>query len=322
VADDVVIEVDSLVKEYGENRAVKGISFEVRRGEVFGLLGENGAGKTTTLEMIEGLRVPTSGDTHVFGLDSVKQINEIKERIGVQLQASAYFNNLTLVEILDLFGGFYQKRLDPMELLRMVDLEEKANSRVRQLSGGMQQRFSIVASLVNDPELVFFDEPTTGLDPLARRNIWKLVRTVQDQGKTVVLTTHYMEEAESLCSRVGIMRKGELIALDTTAALVMRLPNPIRVDFRPSGDLTDAQSSTLGAIGELKISDKSEGEYTLYLKNRDFLRKALREFDGIDTDRLNVGTANLEDVFVQLTGETIENSDAVDHEAAGRRRGS
>ncbi|TSC92958.1 MAG: antibiotic transport system ATP-binding protein, partial [Candidatus Berkelbacteria bacterium Athens1014_28] len=194
-----IIKVKNLVKKYGNLEAVSGISFDVKKGEIFGLLGENGAGKTTTLEILEGLRKPTSGEIEVLGHNIKKDKNSIKEKIGVQLQSSSYYSFLTLREILDLFGSFYKKRLSPSDLLEMVDLSEKANSFVGKLSGGQRQRFSIVASLVNDPELIFLDEPTTGLDPLARRNLWQLISKIKSQGKTVILTTHYMEEAEALC---------------------------------------------------------------------------------------------------------------------------
>lgn len=306
MGDDTVIEVEDLVKDYKGFRALKGISFDVRRGEVFGLLGENGAGKTTTLEIIEGLRKPTSGRTLVFGLDSTREINSIKERIGVQLQASAYFSDLTLREILDLFGSFYRTRRDPDELLAMVSLDSKAKNRVGELSGGQAQRFSLVASLVNDPELVFFDEPTTGLDPLARQNIWELVRTLQSSGKTVILTSHYLEEVESLCGRVGIIKQGEMIALDQVSNLILRLDDPIRVDFKPSGELPADSRVSLESLGRLEQSRSRADELTLYLKDRPSLRQALRELDPLDLARLTVSTANLEDVFVKLTGETIK----------------
>ncbi len=303
---NVVIEVEDLVKVYGDTHAVNGTSFEVYEGEVFGLLGENGAGKTTTLEIIEGLRKPTSGATRVFGLDSRTDISKIRERIGVQLQASAYFEELTLFEILDLFGSFYNKRREPEELLSMVNLQGRAQSRVGELSGGMKQRFSLVAALVNDPEMVFFDEPTTGLDPLARQNIWELIRDVQAAGKTLVLTSHYLEEVESLCGRVGIMKEGDLIALDQVSNLVMTLADPIRVDFLPRAAVAAAAEESLKRLGRLESSTRRAGDFTLYLKDRDSLKRAMRELDRMDLDRLTVNTANLEDVFVKLTGGTIK----------------
>lgn len=282
----------------------------MRAGEVFGLLGENGAGKTTTLETIEGLRKPTSGSTSVFGLDSETHIHEIKSRIGVQLQASAYFQNLTLLEILTLFGSFYPRRRDPKELLELVNLPGREDSKVRELSGGMQQRFSLAAALVNDPEVVFFDEPTTGLDPLARQNVWELIRTIQASGTTVVLTSHYLEEVESLCERVGIMKKGDLIALDRVSDLVMGLDDPIRADFLPLQELPATVRESLARIGRLEASVKRAGEFTLYLEDRQGLREAMKELDSLQLDRLNVSTASLEDVFVKLTGGTITDQGA------------
>ncbi|MHB8895717.1 MAG: ABC transporter ATP-binding protein [Candidatus Geothermincolia bacterium] len=305
MADEVVIEVKDLVKQYDDFLAVKGISFQVFRGEVFGLLGENGAGKTTTLETIEGLRKPTSGSTRVFGLDSSSNMHQIKCRIGVQLQASAYFQNLTLCEILELFASFYPQSRDPGELLEMVNLADRKSSRVRELSGGMQQRFSLAAALINDPEVVFFDEPTTGLDPLARQKVWELIRSIQASGATVILTSHYLEEVESLCERVGIMKQGELIALDRIANLIMTLEDPIRADFLPTEKLPPETERGLEGLGRLVASTSRAGELTLYLKDRDSLREAMKELDSIALDRLNVSTASLEDVFVKLTGGTI-----------------
>jgi ABC-2 type transport system ATP-binding protein len=215
-----IIVVSDLRKRYGSLTAVDGVSFEVAEGEVFGILGPNGAGKTTTLEMIEGMRPIDEGTAMIDGVDVARDPREVKRRIGIQLQASAFFDELTLVELLDLFGKLYGRDVDPMALLVMVDLTEKAKSQVRTLSGGQKQRFSIASALVNDPRVLFLDEPTTGLDPQARRHLWGLVRRIRDEGRTVVLTTHYMEEAEELCHRVAIMDGGRIIALDTPQALV------------------------------------------------------------------------------------------------------
>jgi ABC-2 type transport system ATP-binding protein len=213
---DGAVVVESLVKTYrapdGEPfNAVDGVSFQVRQGELFGFLGPNGAGKTTTLEIIEGIREPSSGGATVLGLDTVRDRKELKRRIGVQLQAAAYFSYLTLEEILDLFGSFYPRRRKPEELLGRVGLLDKRGSQVRHLSGGQARRFSVVAALVNDPEVVFLDEPTTGLDPAARRVVWDLIRQVnREEGKTVVLTTHYIEEADLLADRVAIIDHGRI----------------------------------------------------------------------------------------------------------------
>ncbi len=219
-----VIEVKNLVKKYKDIVAVNDVSFDVQKGEIFGLLGENGAGKTTTMEIMEGLRKPTHGDILILGKDVRHEMDDIKERMGVQLQSSAYFDNLKLKEILDLFGSFYKINLYPAGLLKMVDLVEKGNSNIKSLSGGQRQRFSIVAALVNDPEIVFLDEPTTGLDPIARRNLWEIITKIKKQGKTIILTTHYMEEAENLCDRVAIMENGKIIAIDSPQNLIKNTP--------------------------------------------------------------------------------------------------
>ena len=210
-----VIEVQGLVKRYGSLTAVDNISFTVRQGEIFGILGPNGAGKTTTLEIIEGLQLPTSGSTVVLGVDTQQNPTAVKERIGIHLQSSAYFDYLTLNEILVLFGSFYRRRINSRELLEKVDLLEKAGTMVKHLSGGQKQRFTVATSLVNDPEIVILDEPTTGLDPQARLNLWQLIQQIHSEGKTIVLTTHYMEEAQALCNRVAIMDMGRIVALDT-----------------------------------------------------------------------------------------------------------
>ena len=215
-----IISVTDLRKQYGSLTAVDGVSFEVAEREVFGILGPNGAGKTTTLEMIEGMRPIDAGEAVIDGIDVKADPREVKRRIGIQLQSSAFFDELTLVELLHLFGRLYERDVDPMALLDLVDLTEKAKSQVRTLSGGQKQRFSIASALVNDPRVLFLDEPTTGLDPQARRHLWGLVRTIRDSGHTVVLTTHYMEEAEELCDRVAIMDRGLIIALDTPQRLV------------------------------------------------------------------------------------------------------
>ncbi len=218
-----IISVRDLRKRYGSLTAVDGVSFEVSEGEVFGILGPNGAGKTTTLEMIEGMRPIDEGTATVDGVDVAQNPREVKRRIGIQLQASAFFDELNLVELLELFGRMYGRDPDAAALLADVELTEKAKSQVRTLSGGQKQRFSIASALVNDPRVLFLDEPTTGLDPQARRHLWALVRNLRDRGHTVVLTTHYMEEAEELCDRVAIMDGGKIIALDTPQALIDQL---------------------------------------------------------------------------------------------------
>ena len=220
---ETIIKVKGLVKKYGDFEAVKGISFEVKEGEIFGLLGPNGAGKSTTLEIIETLREKTSGEVWVNGFNLDKQPDEIKKIIGVQLQTSGYYPSLKLVELIALFNGLYNRNVDPMSLLEMVNLKEKAKAKVKELSGGQKQRFSVATTLINDPKIVFLDEPTTGLDPQARRNLWELVRNIRDKGTTVIITTHYMDEAEVLCDRVAIIDSGKIIAMDSPDRLVDNL---------------------------------------------------------------------------------------------------
>lgn len=211
--NQIIISVNNLVKNYGNFEAVKNISFEVYEGEIFGLLGPNGAGKSTTLEIIETLRDKTSGKILVNGIDLDKDPNEIKKIIGVQLQTSGFYPGLNLIELMDLFAGLYNRRVDVMELLEMVNLRDKAKSKLKELSGGQKQRFSIATTLINDPKIVFLDEPTTGLDPQARRNLWDLVKQIRSRGTTVIITTHYMDEAEYLCDRVAIIDSGKIVAI-------------------------------------------------------------------------------------------------------------
>jgi len=219
----VIIDVKNLTKKYGQFEAVKGISFQVMKGEIFGLLGPNGAGKSTTLEIIETLRDKSAGQVTVSGFDLDKQPNEIKKIIGVQLQASGFYPGLTLTELLKLFGGLYNRDVDTKALLQTVNLEDKAKNKYKELSGGQKQRFSIATTLINQPSIIFLDEPTTGLDPQARRNLWDLIIAIRDQGTTVIITTHYMDEAEVLCDRVAIIDAGKIIALDTPDKLIDNL---------------------------------------------------------------------------------------------------
>ncbi len=217
---NVIISVKDLHKKYGNFHAVKGINFEVFEGEIFGLLGPNGAGKSTTLEIIETLRDKTSGTIHVAGFDLDKDPNEIKKIIGVQLQTSGYYPNLNLTELIGLFAGLYNQPTNPTTLLEMVNLTDKAKAKYKELSGGQKQRFSIATTLINKPKIIFLDEPTTGLDPQARRNLWDLIKEIRLQGTTVIITTHYMDEAEVLCDRVAIIDSGKVIAMDSPDKLI------------------------------------------------------------------------------------------------------
>ena len=219
----MIITVDNLRKSYGEFEAVKGISFQVKQGEIFGLLGPNGAGKSTTLEIMETLRSKTSGQVTIGGFDLDKDQDEIKKIIGVQLQTSGFYPALKLFELIELFAGLYNKQIDPMALLKKVNLEDKAKSIYKSLSGGQKQRLSIATTLINDPQIVFLDEPTTGLDPQARRNLWDLILEIRAQGTTVIITTHYMDEAEVLCDRVAIMDAGLIVSLDQPGKLIDEL---------------------------------------------------------------------------------------------------
>lgn len=218
-----IITVKNLVKNYGDFTAVKDISFEVFEGEIFGLLGPNGAGKTTTLEIIETLRDKTSGEIMVDGFSIDKDADSIKKRIGVQLQAAGYYPNLNLSELIVLFSGLYGIDKKPMEMLEKVALTDKAKAKYKDLSGGQKQRFSIATTLINDPRIIFLDEPTTGLDPQARRNLWDLIREIRDNGTTVVITTHYMDEAEVLCDRVAFIDGGRIIGIDTPDNFIDKL---------------------------------------------------------------------------------------------------
>lgn len=218
-----IIQVRNLVKRYGSFEAVKGISFDVHSGEIFGLLGPNGAGKSTTLEIIETLRDKTQGSVVVDGLDLDQSPNEIKKIIGVQLQTSGYYPGLNLTQLIHLFAGLYNRSVNPLELLDSVNLRDKAKALYKQLSGGQKQRFSIATTLINQPKIIFLDEPTTGLDPQARRNLWDLILEIRGKGTTVIITTHYMDEAELLCDRVAIIDSGTIIALDTPDRLIDQL---------------------------------------------------------------------------------------------------
>lgn len=220
---DSIIEVKNLVKQYADFKAVDDISFEVKKGEIFGILGRNGAGKTTTLEIIETLKKPTSGDVLVDGYSVADHAHDVKMRIGVQLQSTGFYPELTLVDLLNMFAAMYDVKIDPMKVLKQVDLEEKAGTFVNKLSGGQKQRFAVVSTLINKPLVLFLDEPTTGLDPHARASLWEVIRDINKDGTSIVLTTHYIEEAESLCDRVAIMDGGKIIKIDSPKRLINEL---------------------------------------------------------------------------------------------------
>ena len=220
---EIIISVSNLKKNYGKFEAVKDISFNVFAGEIFGLLGPNGAGKSTTLEIIETLREKTAGKITVEGFDLDKDPDKIKKIIGVQLQTSGFYPGLNLLELIELFSGLYNIKVNALELLETVNLKDKAKNKYKEMSGGQKQRFSIATTLINQPKIIFLDEPTTGLDPQARRNLWELIKTIRDKGTTVIITTHYMDEAEQLCDRVAIMDEGKIIALQSPDKLIDEL---------------------------------------------------------------------------------------------------
>lgn len=314
------VAVHELVKTYSPARgtsfnAVDGLSFEVGRGELFGFLGPNGAGKTTTLEIIEGIREPTSGRATVIGLDSVSDREEVKRRIGVQLQAAAYFDYLTLREILELFGSFYPVRRRPEELLDSVGLLDKRDAQVRHLSGGQARRFSVVAALVNDPEVVFLDEPTTGLDPAARRTVWELIERInREEAKTVVLTTHYMEEAQLLADRIAIIDHGRIQALDTPQALIARHAGSGAIRFAADGPVKVEELERIPGVQDAADTSSAPAAhgaaygYRLRARDPEAVLPELLAFSqraGVGLRSLEVLPGTLEDVFLQITGREL-----------------
>lgn len=301
-----VILVENLVKTYKTIEAVKGISFFVEKGEIFGLLGPNGAGKTTTLEIIESLKQQTSGRIEVLGFDNIRQTSEIKKQIGVQLQESGFLHNLTCQELLKLFASFYGLKIDPKNILASLDLEEKLNSFPKDLSGGQKQKFSIALALVNNPEILFLDEPTTGLDPSARRNLWELIKQINSQGITIVLTTHYMEEAEYLCHRVGIMDNGKILEIDEPAKLIDNISKTTQVSFLTSNKIPD---DILRLLPNVEKIYNNFPKIILELNSLDRvgqIPKILKQHN-IAFFGFTLKTASLEDVYLDLTGKEYEN---------------
>ncbi|MSQ06178.1 MAG: ABC transporter ATP-binding protein [Dehalococcoidia bacterium] len=303
------VSVEGLVKRFGSFTAVDAVSFGVEAGEIFGILGPNGAGKTTTLEIIEGLQKPTQGRVTVLGMDILKEPQRIKARMGVQLQSSSYFDYLTLRELLTLMGSFFGKKVKPDGLLEQVGLLDKAKSRVNQLSGGQKQRFTVAASLVNDPELLVLDEPTIGLDPQSRRHLWELIRQVHERGVTVMLTTHYMDEAQILCHRLAIMDRGKLVAVDTPQHLIGRLQATYSVKLVLAQPLSETQLASLnGGPGAPKVQTLEENTYILRLDNSPgALDKVLDTIvrGNISLQHMEVTPVTLEDVFLELTGQEL-----------------
>lgn len=305
VATKAALEVKDLVKRYGDLTAVDHVSFSVSPGEIFGLLGPNGAGKTTTLEIVEGLRKPDGGTAIVAGVDAVKHPRKVRERIGVQLQEAGTFELLTVEETLKTFAAFHRKTKSVRQLLDDLNLTEKAKARVDALSGGQRQRMSIALALLNDPEIVFLDEPTTGLDPQARRNLWDVVVKIRDEGKTVVLTTHYMEEAEVLCDRVAIIDRGRVIALDTPDRLIAEYAQGVRVVLE-SGEGETADVAWMEQLPSVSRVEASPGSIVLHCNNPQATLPALFEQQGERKfASLKVETGSLEEVFLNITGRSL-----------------
>ncbi len=298
------ITVDGLRKAYGDLLAVDSIAFEVREGEIFGMVGPNGAGKTTTIECIEGLRNPDGGTLRVLGMDPQQGSYALRERIGVQLQESALPARLKVWEVLDLFAALYQRAVDWRPLLEQLGLAEKRNAAFSKLSGGQKQRLFIALALLNDPELIFLDELTTGLDPQARRAMWDLVRSIRQQGKTVFLTTHYMEEAERLCDRVAIMDHGKIVALDTPEALIRSLGIEKRLVFTlPPGQATPS----LASLPQVSRVEQAGERLTVYGHGERFVSAVVYALEDAGVPFLDLRTEqpNLEDVFLALTGREM-----------------
>ncbi len=323
-AADAVISATGLTKRYGDLVAVDGVSLEVRRGEIFGILGPNGAGKTTTLEMIEGLSRPDAGAIVVDGLPVWPDPAPVKARIGVQLQATALFDYLKLSEVIHLFGSCYGIQRSHAEidaLLDRVGLLEKRESFADQLSGGQAQRLSIALALVNDPVVTFLDEPTTGLDPRARRALWDVIRAINDEGTTVVLTTHYMEEAERLCERVAVMDHGRIMALDAPRHLVNQLGAEAHVTFTLSDPLPMDVLCALRGVST--CSAQEAGGYTVVAADAQEAVVALLEVAGergLRVENLDVQGANLEDVFLHMTGRTLSEEEDEDERGGEAER--
>jgi ABC-2 type transport system ATP-binding protein len=300
-----IIEVKNLTKKYGGFTAVEDISFQVKAGEIFGILGPNGAGKTTTLEMIEGLKPITSGQAFLDGHDVSKEARLVKSLIGVQLQSSAFFAGLNLVELLETYGAMYGRKIDGPALLASVQLTEKTKNQAKELSGGQKQRLSIAVALVNDPKVVFLDEPTTGLDPQARRNLWELIKDINQKGKTVVLTTHYMDEAEILCDRIAIMDHAKIVKLDTVSGLIKNSGVNSTLEFRLKNELAPSQFKTLPGVLEVTKEDLG---YEIITEKPEATLPAVFSFSqqhNLELLDLQLRQPNLEDVFIKFTGHQL-----------------
>lgn len=298
----IVIEAKNLVKTYNGTAVVKGINLEVEKGIVFGFLGPNGAGKTTTLEMIEGLRKPSQGEIYINGLNITTDLEKIKAIIGVQLQSSILDDRIKVEEAIQLFASFYDKSLPIEYLLELTDLKEKRNSLQKKLSGGQKQRLALALCLVNDPEIIFLDEPTTGLDPQSRRNLWDIITMMKQKSKTIILTTHYMDEAEKLCDQIAIIDQGKIIDKGTPKELIERL-NAGRVIEVP---ISEENLPSLQTIKNKHRIEYHAGIAEIYTNQvTSCLEEILQVKSNFDIDNLHIRRATLEDVFIQLTGRSL-----------------
>jgi ABC-2 type transport system ATP-binding protein len=305
VSASKVIGVTNLVKTYGSVKAVNQISFEVAQGEVFGMLGPNGAGKTTTVEIMEGLRTADSGSATVLGMDVSKDTRAVKERIGVQSQSPALFPGLKVREIINFFRSLYKKSVPTTQIIELAALQESRDVLFRNLSGGQQQRLSVALAFVNDPEIIFLDEPTTGLDPQARRAMWEVIETFQRAGKTVVLTTHYMEEAQRLCDRIAIMDYGQIIALDSPQRLIESNIKESAIQFKMKDYPGDQAMTGLPDVSKVVREGDDIIIYTSNIPSAISGLLAMASQRSTELSELSVRQATLEDVFLKLTGKRI-----------------
>jgi ABC-2 type transport system ATP-binding protein len=301
----IMVDVRGLAKSYHHKTVVKNVSFSVKQAEIFGLLGPNGAGKTTTLEMIEGIRTPDAGTAILAGLDVRRQKNAVQRLIGVQLQATTLFSELTLLETLQFFASLYSRALDLRKLLSDVALEEKARAHPQELSGGQRQRLALAIAMVNDPQVLFLDEPTATLDPQSRRMLWDIVLRLREQGKTIILTTHNMDEAQLLCDRIAIMDGGQIIAQDTSAALISRLGAQATIDCRLNGWATKVDIETLEGVTSVLHANERYLIYTQAMQSTLVALLAYATDKGVPLTDLQVRTPSLEDVFLELTGRAL-----------------
>lgn len=302
---DTVVEVRNLTKRYDNLVAVNDVSFNIEKGEIFGLLGPNGAGKTTTVEMIEGLRKPDGGAIQVCGIEVSKRLDSVKEIIGVQLQSTTIYDKLRVGEAIDIFGGYYKRSLPTTEILDKVSLSDKRGSFVEALSGGQKQRLAFALAMVNDPEILFLDEPTTGLDPQARRNVWDIIERLKERGKTIVLTTHYMEEAERLCDRVGIMDLGRIIALDTPKDLIAKQNLESAVELVTHDGSAGEILQKLPQVNKITYEGNTFIVHTREASSVLIELVRMSEGNGLNLENISVRKATLEDVFLELTGRKL-----------------